>query len=261
MDISLDIKNLDNKLFNILKADNEITENLNDFIKGPSKRIRSKLCILYLKSNNCEITDDIINLLTAGELIHNSSLFHDDVIDDAEFRRENLTLARKFDSKISVLSGDYLLVMAVKLLIKLKKDEILNIFLNSTEKMCKAEINQYLLRGKIPSEREYIDICEGKTASLFAAILKCAAKIKGLDENKAENFGKLFGLVFQIQNDLSEESRKVDKKNGIYTAIDVLGIEKTNSLKDNCKEMMRAISEEFPNKEYCSDLNDLAVSI
>lgn len=261
MDISLDIKKVEDELFGLFESGNEVTERLKSFLSSSSKRIRSKLAILYLKSNNCEITDDIITLLSAGELIHNSSLLHDDVIDEAEFRRGETTISKEFSPKISILSGDYLLSFAVKNLLKLNNNEILNIFLDCTEKMCKAEINQYLLRGKIPIETEYLEICKGKTASLFASVLKSCAIIKGLDKEIAEKLGTLFGILFQINNDLQEESVKSDKKNGIYTSLKVLGIEKTNALKDNYKEEIRAITESFPNEIYGSKLRDLAVNL
>ncbi len=261
MDTNSDIKKVENELFDLFESDSEVTESLKSFLKAPSKRIRSIFAILYLKSNNCEITDDVISLLTAGEIIHNASLLHDDVIDEAETRRGETAISKKFDSKISILSGDYLLSVAVKILLKLNNDEILNTFLNCTEKMCKAEIKQYLLRGKIPAESEYIEICEGKTSSLFGAILKSAAIIKNLDKNRAERFGTLLGTLFQINNDSSEESIKSDKKNGIHTSLEVLGIEKTNALKDNYKEEMRAITGVFPNKTYSSRLIDLAVNL
>lgn len=261
MDTNSDIKKVENELFDLFESDSEVTENLKSFLKAPSKRIRSIFAILYLKSNECEITDDIIALLTAGELIHNSSLLHDDVIDEAELRREEKTISKKFSSKISILSGDYLLSFAVKKLLELNNNEILNIFLNCTEKMCKAEINQYIQRGKIPTENEYLEICEGKTSALFEAILKSAAILKGLDKNKAEKLGTLFGTLFQINNDSSDESIKADKKNEIHTCIEVLGIEKTNALKDNYKEEIRAITESFPNKIYGSKLRDLAVNL
>ena len=78
------------------------------FLSGNSKFIRSRLAILYLKAQEKEITDDVINVLTVGEIIHNSSLLHDDVIDDAVYRRGKTTIGNLYTPKISILCGDYL---------------------------------------------------------------------------------------------------------------------------------------------------------
>ena len=69
---------------------------LKSFLLENSKFIRSKLAILYLKSQNLEINDDIYKILSAGEIIHSASLLHDDVIDDADIRRGRCSINKKF---------------------------------------------------------------------------------------------------------------------------------------------------------------------
>ena len=69
--------------------------------------------------------------------------------------------------------------------------------------------------------------------------------------------GELFGICFQIRNDLDKDSADIDLLNEIYTAKDVLGIEKTKTLLDNYKEEMRYLLENIPNNIYKTRLEDL----
>ena len=157
------------------------TDELINFLSNGSKRIRSSLAILYLKALNCETDDKIYNLLAAGELIHNASLLHDDVLDDADTRRGEITISKKFSPKLSILAGDYLLISAMEKLSELEP-KIIEIFKNCAKKMTEAEIIQYNYRGRKPDIDEYLNICRGKTASLFSAILESCAIISNLNK-------------------------------------------------------------------------------
>lgn len=234
---------------------------LDDFILNGSKFIRSILAILYLRAQNIEINDNIYKILCVGELIHNSSLLHDDVIDDAHLRRGKTTIAKQFTPNISILAGDYLLSSAIEILLELNNIKITEIFKNCTKEMAKAEIKQFFLRKDLPSEKEYINICEQKTGLLFSSILESCAIFSKIDIENAKIIGKRFGLCFQIKNDLNEDSAKIDKKNNIYTAQDILGIEKTAFLLDNQKEEMRELIKNFPDNIYKKELEGLIESL
>lgn len=255
--IEEDVKRIEKNITNFFKTDIDVLSDLNLFLQEKSKRIRSILALLYLKTNNILIDENYISLLSAGELIHNASLLHDDVVDDSDTRRGNITLNAKYNPKIAVLSGDYLLSFAVNYLIKLNNQDILSIFIDTTKKMSESEIQQYSLRNQGVSLDEYLQIIYGKTASLFEGIMESSAIIANLDRQKAGEFGRLFGMLFQINNDYSEASIKNDKANAVMTVTDILGIEKTNNLKDNYKEKMRAIFKEFSDNEYKQGLEDL----
>lgn len=232
-----------------------------DFISVGSKYIRSKLAILYLKSQEVEITDEIYEVLCAGELIHSASLLHDDVIDDANVRRGKETISKSFSPKVSILAGDYLLSYSIDKLLNLKKNEILHLFKKTIQLMCEAEFKQYFSRNKMLSEVDYIQICKGKTGELFASILEACSLILGLDSQKAKDFGREFGLYFQVKNDLDKDSMFIDKQNGIYTAKDILGIEKTCILLDNLKIEILNLIKDFPENIYKKELEGLVNSL
>lgn len=236
-------------------------KSLFEFLSQGSKLIRSTIALLYLKAQNVEITQNICNILVAGEIIHNASLLHDDVIDEADFRRKKITISKKHNPTISVLAGDFLLSLAIEKLLELDNKEILKIFKNCTKKMAETEIRQYFLRNKVSDKNAYLEICYGKTAVLFSAILESVAIISEVSIDKAKEFAKFFGICFQIQNDMKQDSKINDKQNGIYTAEDILGIEKTLNLLDNYKEKMCKLLEEFPENIYKEELEGLINSL
>jgi octaprenyl-diphosphate synthase len=131
--VNNDLKKVEQSLSKLIQEKNAVYSELNKFLMSNSKRIRSILCLLYLKANNIDLTDDTLSLLIAGELIHNASLIHDDIIDSSEFRRNEKSLYKKFDSKIGVLLGDFLLSIAIEKLININNPIVSNAFLNTTK--------------------------------------------------------------------------------------------------------------------------------
>lgn len=244
-------------LFSYIDDSNSIYDSLLKFLKSPSKRIRSKLAILYLKANNSAITDEMLSIMAICELIHNASLIHDDIIDSSPKRRGMETIETIFSTDVAVLCGDYLLSLAAEQLLKLQNPAVLNLFFNCTKQMADAEIKQNLYKGKLPDENLYIEICRGKTACLFEALLESVALSSGLNKDNAKLLGQKFGIIFQIQNDLEPISAQKDRKNNLYTAINIFGVEKTNDLIDNYFEEMRELINNYPENQYKQALEDL----
>ena len=252
-----ELKMINNDLASIVFPKNSVFKEIYSFINGNSKRIRSILGILYLKMNNLDLSGEARQILVSAEIIHNASLLHDDVIDNACMRRNKETLALKFNPHVSILSGDYLISIAIKKLMALNNPQILRIFLECTQEMSKAEINQYQLRNKKPEISEYIEICRGKTSSLFGAVLESLAVLYEADNKIAKKIGGLFGLIFQMRNDIEECSAKKDSENGIITAKDIIGIEKTQDLTDNYKEEILSIIKDYPENIGRKALEDI----
>lgn len=248
---------INDKINSLFPFDNEVFIELNKFLMSPKKRIRSIITILFLKSlgvNN--LKKETYNILLAGELIHNASLLHDDVIDEADKRRECSTISNIFSPKISILLGDLLVSYAVENLISTDNIIIKN-FQTCIKKMSLAEVQQFLSRGKVINENEYIDICEGKTSALFIAILKSAFYIENLNFKNIEKYARDFGILFQLKNDVEKFSAFQDSKNQIYTLKNIIGIEKTNILIDNYQSKLRRDILKLPDSVYKTALREL----
>ncbi len=257
-----ELDRVNKKISDIRFESEQIKEAMSCFLTSGSKRIRTILTALYLKANGCgNLSEDSINVVTAGEVIHNASLLHDDVLDGAKIRREQPAFCEIYTPQVSILSGDYLLSIATEQLLKVNNTEILKIFLKCTKEMCRAEIDQFFLRGALPSFEEYINICEGKTAKLFEAVMESCALLEKVNINKAREFASKFGILFQLKNDLAGNSEKLDRQNKIYTLKDILGIEKTMDLMDNYFVRLRGDIGELPDNIYKKGLEELLKSL
>lgn len=208
------------------------------------KLIRSGLGSLLIKGYNIEFCEELKNVLIAVELMHNASLLHDDVIDNASQRRGESACNIKNNNSIAVLTGDLLFAKSMEYIRNIKSYEIFNIFNKTMINMCKGELKQLNNKWKIPDIDSYIHICELKTAALFLTVFN-AISILSEDKipNDIVNFAKYFGIAYQIKNDLQDATDKQkDIENGIYTApvifsggtdITKAAIEKTSGLIDN----------------------------
>lgn len=281
-----------NQIFELVKEDIEsikslmcenisVIQPLNDeilnILNSPSKYIRSVVAILYIKALELDVSLDILNLLSAVELIHNASLIHDDVIDESAKRRDCKTLNSKFSSKLAVIAGDYILSIAMQKIGTLEYSEITEMFAKTLEKMSKAEINQYFSKFKIPTLEQYIEKSRNKTAELFKSALLSSIIVLGIEDDYAKDFITNFGIAFQIRDDLLNLSESADSKpvhndieSGIYTAPVIFsgnkdrakdGIEKTCLLLNNYIEKAVKSVENIEDNKYKRALIKLSKSL
>ncbi len=208
---------LERDLLSVLENNkNELFEDLKSFVFARAKRLRPKVMFLILKMLNLEITPNHQKLALAIELVHNATLIHDDIIDEAALRRCGETFHTKFGAKEATLAGDFLLSLAFEKLAQINSPSVIEIFSQNIKNMCKGEIDQYFQKNKVPNLEQYLEKSKNKTALLFVCAVKSALLISNYKEHAKdiEDFTLDFGLAFQILNDLNS---KEDIKNGIYT--------------------------------------------
>lgn len=224
----------------------EISKDINNFVFSKSKRIRPALIFFVANAMNYKISNKILMLSAAVELIHNATLIHDDIIDNADIRRGNASLNITLGNNLSVLSGDILLSAAMQLLSKLGDMEIIELYSFTLQKMCEGEINQHFSLNKIPTIEEYLRKTQNKTAELFAAALESLCIIENSNyRSDIRNFAINFGIAFQIKDDLdnilnTDEGKPSlsDIHNGIYTLPVIL-------LAENIKDITKMNNEEI----------------
>jgi geranylgeranyl pyrophosphate synthase len=216
------------KIFNFLADDLEllenelkkgmfsVTENKIDLhnvfryffdIKG--KRLRPILVMLSAGSISNSADKDVITKLAAAmELIHNSSLIHDDIVDESNHRRGQVTLNHKFNNKIAVLAGDLLYSQAYLIINSLNLTGVSEILSECVVKMSRSEISEII--SPYSNFEEYIQLCDAKTAVLMSACCQCAAKAAGATKTQLDSlkdFGTNFGIAYQLTDDLLDNEQ------------------------------------------------------
>ena len=187
------------------------------------KRIRPALTMMSCEAFGCDPTKSLDAALSV-ETFHNFTLIHDDIMDSADYRRNNETVHKKWNLNKGILSGDRMLVLAYQLLENYdsKTYHELTILLNKTaEQVCEGQQLDIDFESKLDTTYDqYIEMITLKTAVLLGCSLKMGAIIaESSIENQDEiyDFGINLGLAFQLQDDYLDvfgEESKIGKKVG-----------------------------------------------
>jgi octaprenyl-diphosphate synthase len=174
-------------------------------VKTKGKQLRPMFVLLSAKLSG-EINDSTYRAASLVELLHTATLVHDDVVDESFERRNVFSVFALWKSKVSILTGDYLL--AKGLLLSLDNDDfkILQLLSRAVKEMSEGELLQLeKSRSLNLDESVYFQIIKSKTASLLASA--CAAGAYSSSQNleiteKLRQFGEYTGIAFQIKDDL-----------------------------------------------------------
>ena len=205
------------KMANITTSENYEINDINQYVlKNSGKFIRSKIIFLY--GSEIGVTKHkLIELASAAELIHLSTLIHDDIIDEADLRRDMPTVVKKWGIKKAILYGDFLYTKTFQGLNSFDNTAIADVLINCAEALIEGEFNQLKIKDNCTfSMQDYFDVIEKKTAVLFSGVLKCLgieAKLSEQEIIELEHLGLAFGRAFQINDDLSDfEDSKITGK-------------------------------------------------
>ena len=144
------------------------------------------------------------------EFIHTATLLHDDVVDESALRRGQASANALFGNKASVLVGDFLFARAFQLMIEDKSLEVLRILAAASATLAEGEVLQLITQNDLSStEAQYLEVIEGKTASLFAAATRIGAVVADRPQAEAEAldaYGHNLGISFQLVDDALDYS-------------------------------------------------------
>lgn len=174
-------------------------------VKRKGKQMRPLFVFLSAKMLG-DVTESTYRAASLIELLHTATLVHDDVVDDANYRRGFFSINALWKNKIAVLVGDYLLSRGLLLSVEHKEYQLLQIVSNAVREMSEGELLQIEKARRLDiDETIYYDVIKKKTASLIASCCACgAASVKASEETleKMRLFGELVGMAFQIKDDL-----------------------------------------------------------
>lgn len=178
---------------------------MNYIVKRKGKQMRPMFVFLMAKSCG-PLNESSFRGAALIELLHTATLVHDDVVDDANYRRGFFSLNALWKNKIAVLVGDYLLSRGLLLSIENKDFHLLEIVSRAVKEMSEGELMQIEKARKLDiTEEVYFDIIRQKTATLIAACCSVGAASVGMSQDKIDKaweFGEKVGIAFQIKDDL-----------------------------------------------------------
>jgi len=200
---------------------------ISDYLRSSGgKRVRPALTIL----SNYAVGGDgsrqsSIRMATVMEFLHTATLVHDDIIDNAETRRNRPSVNSRFGNQTAVLMGDWLYMSAFETSLAERSIPILDILTAATRKMTEGELLQLTLIGSTEiTEEEYLDILQRKTAYLFSACCEIGAIMGGGDATQQEalrQYGMNLGTAFQLVDDLLDFTA-TDETLGKAAGVDLL---------------------------------------
>lgn len=174
-------------------------------LKAGGKRIRPVFVLLGAKFGTYDL-ERVKRVAVPLELIHMASLVHDDVIDDANTRRGQLTVRSKWDNRIAMYTGDYIFAKALSIVTQLPEPSIHQIMSKALVEMSIGEMEQIrLFFDTKQTVRDYLLRIKRKTALLLAISCQLGAMAAQASESSAKklfNFGYYVGMAFQVRDDL-----------------------------------------------------------
>jgi heptaprenyl diphosphate synthase len=216
-------------LLNYTRSDHAyISEITSHLAQAGGKRTRPLLVLLAAQFGDPALAG-IVEAAVVVELTHLATLYHDDVMDEAALRRGVASANQRWDNSLAILSGDFLFARASTLLSELGPDAV-RIQAETFERLVSGQISESVgpKNGQNPVDH-HLDVLAGKTGSLIATAARFGAIFAGCtaeQERILAEFGELFGVAFQLSDDLldieseSQQSGKTpgtDLREGVHT--------------------------------------------
>lgn len=201
----------------------QVINYLGDYLRASGgKRIRPALLVLaHHAIDKGERPESVIRMATVMEMLHTATLVHDDIIDNADTRRNRPSVNARFGNQTAVLMGDWLYMSAFETTTLERSLDIIDILTRLTRKMTEGELIQLTRIGRLDiSENEYFDILKRKTAYLFSSCCEVGAILGGANAEEREAlraYGMDLGIAFQLSDDildLTADSKDLGKAAG-----------------------------------------------
>lgn len=222
-------------------------EPIHYILSQDGKRIRPRLVMAAAEMFGAK-AEDVQHVASAFEMLHNFTLIHDDIMDEAPIRRGQPTVYKQWNSNIAILAGDALAIMALQELLKAPcedatKIKISNLFARTSLEICEGQ--QYDLDFETldnVSIDDYIKMIRLKTAVMLAGCLKSGAifaQASETDQQAMYDFGINIGIAFQLKDDILD----------IYSDSQVFGKIQGGDIKENKKTYLYLTAVQIANNE------------
>lgn len=264
--IAAELKQFEDFFGQTLKSETEPMDSIMRYVVDThGKRLRPILVLLGAKLFG-DVNEQTLRAATFVEMVHNATLLHDDVVDDADERRGRNSVKAQFGNLSAVLAGDYLLAKAMLLLTEPDDRTILQEMLRTTAAMSEGELMQGSVGLSYNGSRcdatqhrlpqcdsptdQYLEIITRKTALLMRSC--CAAGALSVNATAQQvqqiaDFGLHFGILFQLRDDIldGENMEQAQALLPVYyeKALQVFDGFAASEITDTLKELTRFCAE------------------
>lgn len=189
-----------------LESDNDLMNTVvSNYLLTKGKQIRPIMVILSAKFFG-EVNNHVLHAGAALEMLHNASLIHDDVVDEAALRRGKATINDQWGNHIAVLVGDFFVSNALAAGITTGNISIISSLSDLGKELSTGEVDQICnVREHRLDEEHYLSMIRKKTASLFRTCVKMGAEAVDISEKEygpLAEYAELLGMCFQIRDDI-----------------------------------------------------------
>ena len=234
------------------KADELMAEAVQHLFQAGGKRFRPLFTVLSAQLGPDPDTWQVTVAGAVIELVHLATLYHDDVMDEAQVRRGAPSANARWSNNIAILAGDYLFATASRLVSRLGPDAV-RVIAETFAQLVTGQMRE--TRGAaehVDSVEHYLKVVYEKTACLIAASGRFGGTFSGADEEQVERLSRLGGIVgtvFQISDDIididsdPDESGKVpgtDLREGVHTLPVLYALRETGPDADRLRELLAA---------------------
>ena len=191
-----------------------VTEAASHLMEAGGKRFRPLLVLLAAETGPHADSDDVVTAACVVELTHLASLYHDDVMDEAELRRGAASANARWDNHVAILTGDFLFSKSSELTAELGPDAV-RIQAQTFTKLVEGQILETVQPG--PGEdplAHYLEVVAGKTGSLIATSARYGARFGGASREVEEAltaYGEIVGSAFQLSDDILDIASETDE--------------------------------------------------
>lgn len=212
-----------------------VTEASRHLVDAGGKRFRPLLVLLSARYGDPE-APGVVPAAVVVELTHLATLYHDDVMDEAELRRGARSANARWDNTVAILTGDFLFARASDILADLGPEAV-RIQARTFERLCTGQIRETVGPADgVDPVAHHLTVLADKTGSLIATSCRFGAMLSGASDEVVETltrFGEAIGVAFQLADDLvditsdTEQSGKTpgtDLREGVPTLAGLMAL-------------------------------------
>lgn len=226
-----------------------VSEKVLHLTKAGGKRFRPMFALLASNYGTTPLSDDVIKAAVVVEATHLATLYHDDVMDEADKRRGVESANSRWNNSVAILAGDILLAHTSRMMGELGSETVLH-FADTFEVLVTGQMRETIGSGSSNPVEHYMKVIEEKTGVLIASAGYLGAMHAGASDahiKALQGYGAAIGMVFQIVDDFidifsdsldSGKTPGTDLREGVFTLPVLYALEEESPIGDELRKIL-----------------------